>query len=958
MRTKFSTAASWAGIAVALVCGPTTAMAQQAPAASDANEIVVTGLRKSLKDAVDIKRNTQGVVDAITAEDIGKLPDTNLAETIQRVPGVTIDRNNNEGSRVTVRGFGPEFNMVTLNGRSMPGSGTGGTRSFDFANISADGVSGIDVFKTGRADVASGGIGSTIDIHTARPFDHVGLRASAQVKGTDDTSKSGFHVTPEVSGLVSDTFADDRIGILLNGSYSERDSQLQSAYTRGWLNNVGLGTATVTNNSTNPTGNTWAPQDTNWAVENHHRTRLNGQAVLQFKPTDTIVGTIDYTYALYKDHTTKSSFGSWFGYGDSLNSATIDKNGTFTNLVDAGSDLSYTGTDDRARNQLSSLGGNVKWQALDNLSFVVDGHHSVNTSSDENALYIVGQDQNYSITKIFDSTQYTIPTTTWTYKAPYNVGNLDTSLISPLFGQHNFTTQRNLVDEIKLETEWKNNGDSGLRAIKVGVDYKAAQAHFVNNNSGNVSNGYYDPRLDGKLSSSLFTKVNSSTLLNGLSGGGSSILVPYFYSFDAIAVQKALAGLPNYNDAPAVHTYPYPYTPATDNVIKENTFSAFAQMQFDADFNGMRFKAQVGLRYEHTSSTSASLQNTPVSVTWNNPTEFQTQFLPGSQVYTAGNSYDNFLPAIDASLQITPKLMARASYSTTITRSDLGALVSTQVFDANPHVGNRVVTVGNPKLLPYTSQNFDLTFEYYIKNNSYVSANYFVKQVSNFITHTTTDITVPGLTDASLSAAAKTATAEVIAAGQQANPQNVFAQLVKDTGKQNFVGGANDPLLTWQQTKPTNGPTVNIHGFEFAGQYVLGNTGFGLQANVSLPAGGAHYDNNNILEQFALPGLSKSYNLVGFYEKHGFQTRLAWTHRDSFLAGLSQPLYANQPTYTAAYGQLDGSASYDINKRATVFVDAVNILGASQYQYGRYTNQFLYAAKGYGRYQVGLRVKL
>ena len=957
MRNKFTTAASMAGIAIALVAGPAMAQAQQTAAQAEGDGIVVTGLRKSLKDSVDIKRSTQGVVDAITSEDIGKLPDTNLAETIQRIPGVTIDRNNNEGSRVTVRGFGPEFNLVTLNGRAMPGSGTGGTRSFDFANISADGVSGLDVFKTGRADVASGGIGSTIDIHTARPFDYRGFKASLQVKGTDDTSKSGFHVTPEVSGLISDTFADGRIGLLLNGSYSVRDSQLQSAYTRGWLNNVDLGTATVTNNSKNPTGNTWAPQDTNWAVENHHRTRMNGQAVLQFKPTDTIVGTVDYTYALYKDHTTKSSFGSWFGYGSSLNSATIDQNGTFTNLVDAGSDLSYTGTDDRARNQLSSLGGNVKWQAFDNLSFVVDGHHSINTSSGENALYIVGQDQNYSITKIFDSTKYAIPTTTWTYKAPYNVGNLDTSLITPLFGQHNLSRQRNSVDEIKFETEWKNNGDSGLRAIKVGVDYKDTQSHFVAMNSGNQSNGYYDPRLDGKLPASLFTKINSSTLLNGLSGGGSSILVPYFYAFDAIAVQKALAGLPNYNGTGPAPSYPYPLIPATDNLIKEQTFSGYAQLQFDSEFNGMRVRAQAGVRYEHTKVTSASLQNTPVSVTWNNPTEFQTQFLPGSQIYTAGSSYNNFLPAMDVSLQITPKLIARASYSTTITRSDLTSLVSTQVFDANPHVGNRVVSSGNPKLLPYTSQNFDLTFEYYIKNNSYFSVNYFVKQVANFITRTTSDITVPGLTDASLGAIARTATAEVLAAGLQANPQNVFAQMVKDTGKQSFVGQANDPLLTWQLTKPTNGPTVNIHGFEFAGQYVFGETGFGVQANVSLPAGGARYDNNNILEQFALPGLSKSYNLVGFYEKNGFQTRIAWTHRDAFLSALSQQLYANQPTYTAAYGQLDGSASYDISKRATIFVDAVNILGASQSQYGRYTNQFLYAAKGYGRYQVGVRMK-
>src|ERR1700676_1577437 len=137
-------------------------------------EVVVTGLRQSLVTNETIKRNTSGIVDAITAEDIGKFPDTNLAESIQRIPGVTIDRQNNEGSRVTVRGFGPEFNLVTLNGRSVPGNlapgGATATRSFDFENLSADGISGITVYKTGRADVPSGGIGSRNNITTGQPL--------------------------------------------------------------------------------------------------------------------------------------------------------------------------------------------------------------------------------------------------------------------------------------------------------------------------------------------------------------------------------------------------------------------------------------------------------------------------------------------------------------------------------------------------------------------------------------------------------------------------------------------------------------------------------------------------------------------------------------------------------------------------------------------------------------------
>ena len=130
-------------------------------------EVIVTGTRASLQKSMDVKRDSRGVVEAITAEDIGKFPDTNLAESLQRISGVSIDRSNNEGSKVTVRGFGPDFNLITLNGRQMPTTSLADpTRSFDFANIASEGVSAVEVFKTFGADQQSGGIGSVINIKT------------------------------------------------------------------------------------------------------------------------------------------------------------------------------------------------------------------------------------------------------------------------------------------------------------------------------------------------------------------------------------------------------------------------------------------------------------------------------------------------------------------------------------------------------------------------------------------------------------------------------------------------------------------------------------------------------------------------------------------------------------------------------------------------------------------------
>ena len=144
-------------------------------------EVIVTGIRKSLIESVDVKRDSDGVVDAITAEDIGKFPDTNLAEAMSRITGVSIDRRApggpaGEGQRITVRGIGPDYNLVLLNGRQMPASsildtGASVSRAFDFANLASESVSAVDVYKTSMANIPTGGIGATVNIQTARPLD-------------------------------------------------------------------------------------------------------------------------------------------------------------------------------------------------------------------------------------------------------------------------------------------------------------------------------------------------------------------------------------------------------------------------------------------------------------------------------------------------------------------------------------------------------------------------------------------------------------------------------------------------------------------------------------------------------------------------------------------------------------------------------------------------------------------
>ena len=307
---------------------------------NEGEAIVVTGIRGSLKQSMDIKKNAIGVVDAISAEEMGKFPDTNLAESLQRITGVSIDRQNGEGSKVTVRGFGPDFNLVLLNGRQMPATSLGdccsapASRSFDFANLAAEGIAAVEVYKSGRATLPTGGIGSTINILTPRPLDRPGLRGSVSVKGVLDHTFEDTKITPEVSGIISDTFADNRIGILVTGAYQRRKASL-AQFTAGWRegylgseNNWGSlameGDPRFANITNRPGPNDiyQVTQNAGYDFTNIDRKRINGQAVLQVRPIDSLTATVDYTYSRNTIDAQTNSIGVWFNHNDTTSSWT------------------------------------------------------------------------------------------------------------------------------------------------------------------------------------------------------------------------------------------------------------------------------------------------------------------------------------------------------------------------------------------------------------------------------------------------------------------------------------------------------------------------------------------------------------------------------------------------------------------------------------------------------------
>jgi TonB-dependent receptor len=369
-------------------------------------EVVVTGIRASLRQAVDIKRDSHGVVDAISAEDIGKFPDTNLAESLQRITGVSIDRSNGEGSTVTVRGFGPEFNLVTVNGRQMPTStlGDGGSppssRSFDFANLASEGIAGVEVFKTGRASIPSGGIGSSINIRTPRPLDRAGTRGSVALKGVWDSSRQGdLTPTPEVSGIYSSTFGDDRFGVLVAGSFQKRKASVNQAnvgWRDGYLgseNNWGSlpqpgspGSQNIINRP-EPNDVYEVQQNASYDLNDINRKRINGQLVLQARPVDTLTATLDYLYSRNTVEVRNRNVGVWFNFGDTSSEWTdgpVAGPVFYTERFGPGKDLSYSGALTANRSDNKSLGGNLTWTGLSNLTLQLDAHRSTAESKPTN----------------------------------------------------------------------------------------------------------------------------------------------------------------------------------------------------------------------------------------------------------------------------------------------------------------------------------------------------------------------------------------------------------------------------------------------------------------------------------------------------------------------------------------------------------------------------------------------
>jgi TonB-dependent receptor len=403
-----------------------------------------------------------------------------------------------------------------------------------------------------------------------------------------------------------------------------------------------------------------------------------------------------------------------------------------------------------------------------------------------------------------------------------------------------------------------------------------------------------------------------------------------------------------------------------------------------------------GLRYEHTEVESLGIVAQPTAIEWQSDNDFRR--LVGNSTVTIRRTgeYDNLLPSVDFQIEPSRNLTARVSYSKTLARPDYANLfVSEQANPPNrPTAIGGVATgnSGNPGLRPLVSDNFDVSLEWYFARSSYVSAGFFAKKVKNFVGQGQFTRNLFGLRDPSSGAPGSrsgTAKTELQGLGADITDVNLFtmtALLIQNGGNvaaarnqflANFSNGslnqgfvdsiiqqvdiqadANDPLLQFSVAEPINNRTGNIHGFEIQGQYFLGNTGFGIAGSYTKVNGDVHFNvgadpNEN---QFALLGLSDSFNVTAIYDKNGISARLAYNWRAKYLAQVNRGASRN-PVFVAPFGTLDLDISYDVTDRLALSFEAINITSEPLRTYGRDKSNLWFAQELKPRLLLGARYR-
>ena len=886
--------------------------------AQDLEEIVVTGIRGSLERAQDIKRAATGVVDSIASEDLGKFPDLNVAESLQRIPGLAIDRAGGEGQQVTVRGLGPQFNMVLQNGRQV--ATDSGGREFNFDILASEQIVGANVYKSGNASLQEGGIGATINVLTAKPLDTPGLQVAGSVKAIYESLSEDS--TPAASLLISNTFADDTFGIGLAVSHQERDVQINRIQTAGWrpgqtISNVNDGVLF---------SNAYIPRNWDQIVDEQSRKRTNASLILQFAPSDDLMISLDGFQSKFEVDSLVTDLASWFE-PDRVGSGAIDPStGTLLNFtqeigLNQGSGDPATDFVSHTRNgrdtTTDGFGLNVEWDINDKLRATFDASNSTseNDYAGQARFNVIGIINNYS----FNGGNGGTPTVEHDGFGGGSLASADRTRLH--YNERNGVTNEDEINELKIDFEYSPDNEM-VRSIKFGAynqDRENSRFQIFGNQCAFCGYGVAAPNATVGL-----TAFTANNFFPGL--------IDTFYAYDGDAYEAFLASTGN------------PVVPTLQNnrfTINEDITSFYADVTLDLMVAEMPLTVNIGGRYSETDVDVQAIQSFISDVVpTSDLTLFSNRFGPATE-FTESGKYDNFLPSLSAKLEINEQMLVRFAAYESMTRATLSELSPATTFN-EPRRQNLTAQGGNPALNPFEATNIDIGFEWYYGDGSVFSLGYFEKDIDNFVT-TLTGAETFILTDRS-SANGFRCTDALCAPGALVAGQDIIPTTEELNGQSEV----------YRVSRPQNGESAKVDGIEIAVTHLFDN-GFGIAANATFVDSNASLSADTS-QSFALEGVGDSQNLILFYETDTWQARVAYNNRDEFLRRIDNG-FNGEPINTEEFGQVDISGSYDINDTLTVFIEGINVTEEELVQTGRFANQIYNIEDNGARYAIGIRGK-
>ena len=868
---------------------------QPAPGDNGQDDVIVTGIRASQQASIDAKRNSSIIADIISAEDIGKFPDKNVAEALQRVPGIVINREFGEGERVSLRGTAPNLTKTLINGHGIATADwfileqLSATRSFNYLTLPAEIVGQLDVYKSSQADVEEGGIGGTINVHTRHPLDlpRWSLSAAAQAVYSERSDK----FDPQASGLVSWKNDAETFGVLLGGVYQKRRIR------RDGLEILGYQTATSTTGQTAQIGALMGS-----ALFQQERERYGGNLELQFRPSDNVEIVATGLYSRFNADNSNQNYLAWtsnaLGGGGTLTNATV-QDGTFVK----GTVTSTPGGRAVVYDTFYREAYAETWSG--------DLDLTLRTGSD-GVLHLkggytraVGRTGNQFLDEggapgafTFDITGRA-PQVSFTGVRPTVANDL-------AFDFANVTTAGNVDREKYAYLDFEQPLDGPLAAIKVGGKYTDhdRSSTLTQTTYGSFFLPLAATGCGGRACTSADFAGGSlpSDYLGNIALAGT---LRNYYNVDTAKLRQILLGQPAATLA-QIENPPFNYS------INEKTYGGYVMVKVGQP-GVTTYHANIGLRVVRTEQTSRGNllgvpASTPGAVTGN---AFGV-FAP----ITVKRSYTDILPAINVWFDLDPQLVLRFGAGRTIARPDYTDIVPR----VNLNVGSLTGDGGDPSVNRYESDDVNASLEWYPDRETIVAGALYYKQIASYIVNRTVQQTFPvQTTTPNLSRCTP-------AAGF--SPTNPLYNCLFDINRRSNGSGGRNVGVELQLSRRLFGP-------------------FGVIASYT-------YSDAKSDAGDPIPGNSKhSLNATGYFENDWLSLRLSYNYRSKWFIDIDRAAPQNQDNTES----LDFSGNLQLTDNIALTADAVNLTNAKIRQYSGTETRFLRLYDNGRIFYAGVRVK-